>query len=117
MIDRARRRELRARALQTPPRAGVYLLRNTVTGWVLLDSSVNLGGVVNKLDFGKSTGTVSVLDHRLRRDAEEVGIDAFALEVVETLAVTPTMTRDELRTDLAALLALCEENLGAAPRY
>jgi hypothetical protein len=117
VTDRARRRELRARSLETPPGAGAYLIRNTATGRVLVGSTPNLESVRNKLEFGKSTGLASVLDHRLRGDADEFGIDAFSFEVLEVLDVTPDMTPADLRAELAVLEALCREELGDVLLY
>jgi hypothetical protein len=117
VTDRARRRELRAQSLAAPPRAGVYIIRNSATGRILLGSTTNLESVRNKLEFGRSTGLAGVLDHRLRRDADEDGIDAFTFEVVEALDVTPDMTPAGLRAELDTLEALCREGLGDVPRY
>ena len=61
MSDKARRKELREQQAQSPPEAGVYLIRNTATGKSLLGAASNLASVRNKLAFAQSTGTTGVL--------------------------------------------------------
>ncbi|HLH25375.1 MAG TPA: hypothetical protein VK066_22890 [Chloroflexota bacterium] len=58
-----------------------------------------------------------LLDHRLVADARAVGMEAFHLEILETLAVTPEMTREQVQADLATLEALWREKLDPALLY
>ncbi len=109
--DRARRRQLREAYRQARPQAAVCLIRNRQTGKALLGSTTDLASLRNRLDFARSTGTASALDGRLRQAAERFGLGAFSLEVVETLDVGPEMSDAEIRTDPAALEALCREQL------
>jgi hypothetical protein len=112
-----RRRELRATYEQRPSEAGVYALRNAATGRVLVASTSNLTAVRNRLDFAQATQTPGALDHRVAADARAFGVEAFVLEVLDTLEVTPAMTRDDVRADLGALEQLWREKLAATPQY
>jgi hypothetical protein len=117
MTSSERRRELRAQYAQRPAEAGVYLLRNTATGRVLVASAADLGAVRNRLDFARSTQTPGALDHRLAADARALGVDAFELEILDRLDVTPAMSPDDVRADLGALEQLWREKLAGEPQY
>jgi hypothetical protein len=112
-----RRKELRAQYQQRQLRAGVYALRNAVTGRMLVASTADLDAVRNRLEFARSTGTPSALDGRLVADVRQYGIDAFVLAVLDTLTLAPGMTPDDVRADLAALEQLWREKLAADPHY
>jgi hypothetical protein len=112
-----RRRELRAEYEQRPREAGVYLLRNAVTGRVLVASSADLGSVRNRLEFARATGTISALDGRLTAEVRAFGIAAFELEVLDLLEVTQEMTLADVEGDLRVLEALWRERLADAPQY
>jgi hypothetical protein len=117
MTSAERRRELRAQYEQRPAGAGVYALRNTATGRVLVASAADLGAVRSRLEFANTTGTPSALDHRLAADARELGLDVFSFEILDVLDVRPGMTPDEVRADLDALEQLWREKLAAEPQY
>ena len=117
MTDKARRKEFQAQYKQTQPEAGVYRIVNDKNNKVLLGSTPNIGSVRNKLVFLQTTHTTGLLDHRLRDDIRAFGIDAFSLEVLETLDIEPTMTREEIRRDLATLEELWRERLDPALLY
>jgi hypothetical protein len=112
-----RRRELRATYEQQHPEAGVYLLRNTVTGRILVGSSSDLRSVRNRLDFGQATNSPGVLDRRMVSDAREYGMGAFALEVLDVLTLTVDMSPAGLIADLKELEALWREKLADVPHY
>ena len=117
MTSSERRRELRATYQQQASAAGVYALRNTATGRVLVASTLNLPAVRNKLDFAKSTQTPGALDHRVAADVRAFGVEAFEVEVLDTLEIGPSMTPDDVRADLGALEQLWRENLAETPQY
>jgi len=99
------------------PEAGVYLLRNTVTGRILVGSSSDLRSVRNKLDFGQSTSSPGVLDRRMASDAHEYGMGALALEVLDVLTLTAEMSPARVMADLKELEALWREKLSDVPHY
>lgn len=117
MSDRARRKELQAQYRQTHPEAGVYRIVNTRTGQALLGSSPNLPSVSAKLEFSRMTGTSGALDRRLRADVAQFGLEAFELEVLETLETRPEMTSAEIQRDLVALEELWREKFDPAQLY
>src|SRR4051794_33917167 len=106
MSQADRRKELRAQYDQAPPEAAIYRIVNSRNNKVLLGSTLNLTGIRNRLAFARSTNSPGGLDLRLSKDIREYGFDAFSLEVLEILDVTPEMTRAEIQADLATLEAL-----------
>jgi biotin operon repressor len=77
------RKEMKRQFTEAPKEAGVFQIRNTVDGKVLLGSSTNLHGPFNKHRF--------MLTHRmhdnrkLQADWDRLGPDAFAFEVLEVV--------------------------------
>jgi group I intron endonuclease len=69
---------------ETPRPMGVYRIRNTVNGKLLVGSSVNLPAILNRhraaLRFGGHT------NRELQKDWAEFGPEAFEFEVLDTLA-------------------------------
>lgn len=117
MPDAPSRKELIARFKQTRPEAGVFRIVNGRTGKALLGASTNLASERNKLQFAKSTGSSGTLDHRLRADFQRFGAEAFSVEVLDVLEITPEMTEAQIRADLAALEQLWRERLDPALLY
>jgi hypothetical protein len=117
LSDKARRKELSEQFQQAAPEAGVYRIVNQRTGRLLLGSSANLAGLRNRFEFARSTGSAAALDHRLRDDITRLGFDAFAFEVLDTLEVTPTMTPEQIASDLATLEALWREKSDPSVLY
>jgi hypothetical protein len=117
MTSPDRRKELRKQYNERPREAGVYALRNTVSGRVLVASTPDLGSVRNRLDFARATNAHSALDGRLTADVREYGIDAFVLDVLDVLEVKPEATPAEVQADLGALEDLWREKLADGLRY
>ncbi len=117
MTGRERRRELRAAYAQRRADAGVYVLRNVVTGRVLVGSSTDLRAVRNRLAFGQATGSTGVLDRRLVPDAQAHGLDTFVCEVLDTLDIRADMSPAQIQDDLRVLEALWRERLADTPQY
>ena len=108
-MDRNRRKELTSDYKQTRREAGVYRLLNSVNGKSLIGSSLDLASVKSKLDFARTTNSTGVLGYQLKPDMQQFGVDAFELEILEVLAVTPEMTDAQIRSDLATLEELWRE--------
>lgn len=117
MTSAERRKELRAQYEQRATEPGVYVVRNTETGRVLLASTSDLGSVRRKIEFAKATGTPSALDGRLTADVRQFGIGAFEFEVLDRLEVTPEITPAEVQADLRTLEAMWREKLAGTPHY
>ncbi len=117
MHDKSRRKELRDHYRQARPDAGVYYIRNNENNKLLLGSTPNLANIRSKMEFAYSTKMSGVLDLRLRTDIRAFGIAAFSLEILEVLAVSPDMTAEEIKQDLATLEELWREKFDPALRY
>jgi hypothetical protein len=88
---------------------GVYRLRNTVNGKVLVGSSVNLPAIFNRLRMQLDAGTHPMYPE-LQRDWKALGAAAFEFEVLQELE-PPEGPGWDPREDLAALEALWLEEL------
>src|SRR3954454_11379060 len=117
MTSRERRDELRAAYDERPRDAGVYALRNTVSGRTLIASSVDLAAVRNRLEFGKATNSTGVLDRRLVADARAHGMRSFELEVLDVLKPGPSLDDAQLAAEVKALEELWREKLADEPQY
>ena len=77
-------KQLKKEYQQTPPAAGVFLVRNNLNDKVFVAASVNLLGLMNRHKFQ--------LKHRshpskqLQVDWNEFGADNFAFEIVDELS-------------------------------
>jgi hypothetical protein len=79
------RADLKRQYKETPKQAGIFLITNTANGKVLLGSSTNLHGPLNKHRFLLSHGMHP--NGALQADWRQFGADAFRLEVVEVVQV------------------------------
>ncbi len=75
------KREYKAR--QKP--AGVFQIKNTANGRVLLGSSLNLEGPLNAHEFMLKIG--SHRNKALQKDYDEYGADKFVFEILEEVKV------------------------------
>ena len=117
MTERDRRRELGEVYRLRITEAGVYMLRNTATGKILIASSRDLASVRNKIEFGRSTKSASVLDQRMAADARLHGMAAIELVVLDVIDLRPEMSLAEVIADLASLEALWRAKLAHVPQY
>jgi hypothetical protein len=117
MTDRSRRRDLKSNYKETHPEAGVYALRNNQTGKVLIGSTLNLASMRNKLAFARSTNSPGALDLRLRHEIEIYGVDAFELDILESIRPSPEQSDAEIRQELETLEALHRDEIDPALRY
>lgn len=75
------RAELRRAYKETPRQAGIFQIKNSKTGKILLGSSTNLHGPLNKHRFILSTGRHD--NAALQNDWNQFGPDAFSFEILE----------------------------------
>ncbi len=75
------RKELLREYKERPKPAGVFGIRNLHNGRVLLGSSKNLEGPLNRHRFMLSTGMHPIKE--LQRDWNEFGAEGFAFEILE----------------------------------
>lgn len=78
-----RRKELKQAYKQSTRPMGVYQLTNTVSGKVLIGSSMNLPGKKNSIHFQLEWN--SFINKAVQADWNIYGPDAFAFEILETI--------------------------------
>ena len=115
--DAARRKDLKQQYRENPPQAGVYRIVNEATGKGLLKATANLPAAANRLAFAQSTGSLSALDQRLRRDLGEAGASALRFEILDVLEVEAGTPAEDVAGDLEALESLWREKLDPATLY
>ncbi len=81
-----RKRELKRAYMERVKPAGVFCIRNTVTGKVLLGSSLNLDGALNRHRFMLSQA--SHYNQALQRDWTLHGGGAFVFEILERVEIS-----------------------------
>jgi hypothetical protein len=87
---------------------GVFRVRNTVTGKCLVGTSANLPGMLNRQRWQLGMGAHP--NRELQKDWNDLGPDAFAFEVLDTL--TPPERPDyDPSDDLRALERLWLDKL------
>ena len=79
------RQDLKREYKERKKPAGVFLVRNTANGKVLLGSSLNLEGSLNKHRFMLTMG--SHINTRLQQDWKTYGPDHFVFEILEVVRV------------------------------
>lgn len=93
---------------ETPRPMGVYQIRNTVNGKLLIGTSVNLPAILNRHRTALRMG--SHQNRELQKDWAEFGPEAFEFEVLDTL--TPPARPDyKPSDDLRALEELWLDKL------
>lgn len=97
------RKELQRQYAETTKHGGVFLITNTVTGQVLMGSSSNLHGPLNKHRFMLAIGAHP--NKLLQGDWNLLGEASFRLEIAESFEHRP----DDPAFDLEDELALLEE--------
>jgi|GEM_PF-127232 len=108
-----RKRELLRQYKDNPPDAGVYAIRCTAIGHALVQvhASTNVAGAINRARF--QLRMRSHTDKRLQQQWQQHGEAAFRFEVLDVLKRREDATEAQQRDDLAALLVLWREELGA----
>lgn len=107
----ARRRALVRHYKDNPPPMGVYAIRCDAQQLVCVKASTNLPGAFNRERFQLRLGGHT--DRRLQQAWRVHGEAALRFEVLDTLKPRADATDAEHRADLAALLALWQEELAA----
>jgi hypothetical protein len=77
------RADLRRAYKETPRQAGIFQIKNTRTARILLGSSTNLHGPLNKHRFMLSIGKHD--NAALQKDWNQFGADAFSFEILEVV--------------------------------
>lgn len=77
------RQELKRAYQERPKQAGVFQIKNVASGKVLLGSSLNLDGALNRHRFMLSIGGHP--NKELQQDWSRLGAEAFVCEVLEVV--------------------------------
>ena len=102
------KKELTKAYKQNPPAMGIYQIRNLVNDKVLVGSSLNLPGIINRTKLQLNAG--NYLNKKLQAEWQEFGGDQFAFEVLDELAATEGASYN-YRADLTALEEIWLEKL------
>lgn len=94
---------------RTPQPAGIYRVRNKVSGRALIGATMNLEGRLNRHRFQLKTGTHPIPE--LQADWNRHGPDAFEFTVLDTLKPRDEPSHDP-RDELGVLEELWLEKLG-----
>lgn len=113
-MDKQQRREAAAAYKARRQQGGVFQIRNTATGRILLRRTADLRGSQNRFQFAQMTG--SCVDYALQADWGRDG-KAFVFEVLEELTQKETQSDAEFKADVDALFELWQEKLADTPQY
>jgi hypothetical protein len=96
---------------ETPRAAGLFAVRNTADGGLLVGVSTDLPAMLNRQRFQLQTGMHA--DKALQADWDRVGPDAFSFEVLDGLERAEGADSD-LRDDLRTLHGMWVARLASA---
>jgi group I intron endonuclease len=102
MMETKSKKELNREYLERPKPAGVFQIKNMGNGKVLLGSSLNLEGPLNKHKFMLKTG--SHKNKALLEDWKQYGEDQFSFDILEVVNV-----KEDLNFNLKDELTLLEQ--------
>ncbi len=94
---------------------GVYAIRNTAAGKLLLTSTNNLAGCQNRFVFSQKNN--SCVNWQLQKDWEKYGGGGFVFEVLDELVKKETQTDEEFTADIKMLEEIWREKLKKADLY
>jgi hypothetical protein len=112
--DARTKKELQAAYKERKIVGGVFAIKNTVSGKVLVESSADMQGSANRFEFMKKTGTCYNL--KLQKDWIP-DAPPFRFEALEELEKPPAQNDTEFKADLQALKELWLEKLADADLY
>jgi hypothetical protein len=108
--DPVDRKALRRQYKETVRPAGLFGVRNVAEGVLLVGTSVDLPGMLNRQRFQLELG--SHPDKALQADWNRLGADAFSFETLDQLAPPAEATAD-VRDDLDTLRDMWLQKLSA----
>ena len=94
---------------------GVYAIRNTRSGRLLLGATNDLQGSKNRFAFAQTTG--SCVDMKLQSDWKAQGGGIFAFDPLEELTKGETQTAEEFKADIEVLRRMWAEKLAGKDLY
>lgn len=115
MEDRKSKKELKVQYKEREIVGGVYMIKNTLNGRILLKADTDLRGSKNRYDFSQKTG--SCVDMILQADWNKEGGGIFVFEVLEELKKGETQTAHEFETDVNFLKEIWLDKLSDRDFY
>lgn len=94
---------------------GIYVIRNSDSGRILLDFATDLMGRKNRFDFSQKTD--SCVEMKLQKDWITLGKEKFVFEVLAELEKGETQSMVEFKEDLDVLKLMWVEKLAQVPCY
>lgn len=113
-MDKQQRREAAAAYKARLQQGGVFQIRNTGNGRILLRRTTDLRGSRNRFQFAQMTG--SCTDYALQAEWGRDG-SAFVFEVLEELEQKETQTEAEFKAAVEACYEHRQEKLADTPQY
>lgn len=107
---RSRRAELKQAYKEKPPPMGVFAVRNRANGKVLVGTSLNLPGMINRIRFQLTLGGYRT-HPALQEDWNRHGADNFSFEVLDVLPPSEEPRTTDPKEELQVLEALWLERL------
>lgn len=94
---------------------GIYVIRNSDSGKILIDSAIDLQGRKNRFEFSQKTG--SCVELKLQKEWAILGKEKFIFEVLEELEKGETQSMEEFKGDIEVLKLMWMEKLAQVPCY
>ena len=94
---------------------GVYAVKNTMNGKMLIESATDLRGRLNRFEFSQKTGTCVYA--KLRDDWNKQKGCQFVFEVLEELKKGDSQTTTEFQADVDILKEMWLEKLAGSELY
>ena len=115
MKDNQTKKEMIAQYKEREVVGGVYAIKSTQNGKLLLLATTDMQGSKNRFAFAQSTD--SCVDMKLRSDWNRQGGGAFVFESLEELKKGETQTAKEFKTDIDTLKELWLDKLADRELY
>lgn len=115
MIDNNTKKELQSQYKGREKTGGVYQIRNTSTGAILLDAATDLNSRKNRFEFSQKTG--SCVEIKLKKDWADQEGRQFVFEVLEELKKGETQTETEFKADIDFLKEIWLDKLSDREFY
>lgn len=114
-MDKQLRKEILAAYKERQVTGGIYIIKNTVNGKMLLLSAADLQGAKNRFEFCRLMNSCTYV--KLQKDWEQLGADSFVFETLEDLKTQEGQTSKEFKDELKVLEELWLEKLNGDKLY
>jgi hypothetical protein len=111
----SRRKEILTEYKERKIKGGVYTITNIVSGKYLIDHVADLKSIQNRFQFALNIG--GSFHPKLNKDWQEMGGQAFWLDVREELERPPDQSEAEFMDELLTLEKIWREELDPSKEY